>query len=107
MNTTKKLLGARIRELRKSRNLSQEQLTDLIGVEPRHVSRLEVGSSYPTIDRLEKIAAALNVPLKDFFDFMHLANPDVRAKNIEKLVKGMKEEHQKIVYKIVQAFKDY
>lgn len=106
MKSTKELLGARIRELRKSRDLSQEQLAELIGVEPRHVSRLEVGSSYPRIDRLEKIAAALNVPLKDFFEFMHLESPDVRAKGIEELVKGMTEEHQRIVYKIVQAFQE-
>lgn len=104
MKTTKELLGARIRELRKLRNLSQEQLAELIGVEPRHVSRLEVGSSYPRIDRLEMIATALDVPLKDFFDFMHLESPDTRAKNIEEMVKGMQEDYQQIIYKIVQAF---
>ncbi len=104
MKTTKELLGARIRELRKARNLSQEQLAEMIDVEPRHVSRLEVGSSYPRIDRLEKIAVALNVPLKDFFDFMHLESPDARTRNIEEMVKGMDEDYQRIIYKIVRAF---
>lgn len=104
MKTTKELLGARIRELRKARNLSQEQLAELIDVEPRHVSRLEVGSSYPRIDRLEKIAEALDVPLKDFFDFMHLESANTRAVNIEVLVKGMNEDYQRIIYKIVRAF---
>lgn len=106
MKTTKELLGARIRELRKSRNLSQEQLAEMIDVEPRHVSRLEVGSSYPRIDRLEKIAAALDVPLKDFFDFMHLESPDTRAEKIEEIVKGMKEDYQRIAYKIIKAFEE-
>ena len=48
------------------------------------VKILEVGKNYPTIDRLEKIAEALNVPLMDFFDFMHLDSPDARALKLMK-----------------------
>lgn len=106
MKTTKELLGARIRELRKARNLSQEQLAEMIEVEPRHVSRLDVGSSYPRIDRLEKIAVALNVPLKDFFDFMHLESPVTRVQNMDVMLKGMSEDYQRIIYKIVRAFEE-
>lgn len=105
MKATKVLLGERIRELRKARGLTQEQLAELVEVEQKHVSRLELGKSYPTIERLEKIAEALNVPLKDFFDFMHLDSPDTRALKIDELVKGMNEDYQRIIYKIVQAFK--
>lgn len=53
---------------------------------------------------LEKIAEALNVPLKDFFDFMHLDSPDTRGQNMEGLLKGMNEDYQRIIYKIVKAF---
>jgi transcriptional regulator with XRE-family HTH domain len=105
MKTTKELLGARIKELRKVCCLSQEQLAEKIGVEPRHMSRIEVGKNYPTIDRLEKIAEALNVPLMAFFDFMHLDSPDARALKIDEAVKGLDEDYQRIIYKIVQAFK--
>ncbi len=104
MKTTKELLGERIRELRKIRGLTQEQLAELIDVEQKHVSRLELGKSFPTIERLEKIAGALNVPLKDFFDFMHLESPDTRVHNMEELVKGMNEDYQRIIYKIVKTF---
>jgi transcriptional regulator with XRE-family HTH domain len=104
VKTTKALLGARIREFRKAKSLTQEQLAEIIGVEPRHISRVEGGYSYPTIDRLEKISEALDVPLKDFFDFMHLDSPDTRALNIEEQVKGMNEDYQRIIYKIVKAF---
>jgi transcriptional regulator with XRE-family HTH domain len=89
MKITKEVLGARIKEMRKFCGLSQQQLAEKIGVEPRHMSRIEVGKNYPTIDRLEKIAEALNVPLKDFFDFMHLDSPDTRALKIDELMKSM------------------
>jgi transcriptional regulator with XRE-family HTH domain len=103
MNTTKKLLGERIRELRKSRGLTQEQLAELIEVEQKHVSRLELGKSYPTIERLEKLADALKVPLRDFFDFIHLANWDMQSKSIEKMMKELDEDNQKVAYKVFRG----
>lgn len=104
MKTVKELLGARIKELRRNCRLSQEQLAELIGVEPRHISRIEVGENSPTIERLEKISLALNVHMKDFFDFMHLEDRDARAHSIEERVKLLPEEYQQIIYKIVSAF---
>ena len=104
MKTSKQLLGARIREIRKARGLSQETLAELIGIEPRHVSRIEVGKSYPTISRLEKLSEVLGVPLKDFFDFDHLESPEKRTKDIESVIRGLPEEYQQIICKIVRAF---
>ena len=104
MKTSKELLGARIKEIRKLRGLSQERLAELIEVEPGHLSRIEVGKSYPTIDRLERIARVLETPMGDFFDYMHLDNQATRVRNIEEIVKGLPEEYQQIVYKIVRAF---
>ena len=88
----------------KQRGLSQERLAELIDVEPRHLSRIEVGKSYPTIDRLERIARVLETSMGDFFDYMHLDNQTARVRNIEEMVKGLPEEYQQIVYKIVRAF---
>ena len=105
MKPIKKLLGERIREFRKEKGFTQEQLAELVGVEPRHISRIEGGYNSPSIERLAKISEALDVPIKDFFDFMHLNAPEERVKEIDELVKGMSEEYQQIIYKVVQAFK--
>ncbi|MBI5656775.1 MAG: helix-turn-helix transcriptional regulator [Geobacter sp.] len=100
MKNTKELLGARIREIRKSRSLTQEKLAEIIDVEQKHVSRIEVGKNYPTIDRLEKIADALGVPMMTFFDFMHLNDAGERAKGIEEMIRELDEDSQKMAYKI-------
>lgn len=102
MSATSDLLGERIRELRKFRGLTQEQLAELIEVEQKHVSRLELGKSFPTIERLEKIAEALGVPLRDFFDYVHLSDTDTRAKSIEEMLKCLNDDDQKIAYKILR-----
>ena len=101
MKTTKELLGERIRELRKSRGLTQEQLAELIDVEQKHVSRLELGKSFPTIERLERLAHALDIPLRDFFDFNHLADSNTLTQNIEEILAGLNEENTKIFYKML------
>jgi len=104
MKPIRKLLGERIRELRKAKGYTQEQLAELVGVEPRHISRVEGGYSSPSIDRLAKVSEVLGVPIKDLFDFMHLNESDERLKDIDTAIKGMSEEYQQILYKIVHAF---
>lgn len=104
MKPIKKLLGERIREFRKTKGLTQEQLAELIGVEPRHISRIEGGYNSPSIERLAKISEVLNVPIKEFFNFMHLNTPEERIDDIDTLIKGMSEEYQQIIYKVVHAF---
>jgi transcriptional regulator with XRE-family HTH domain len=100
MKETKILLGERLRELRKSRGLTQEQFAEMIEVEQKHVSRLELGKSFPTLERLEKISQALKVPLRDIFDFVHLADRETRSTSIEEMMKKLDEENQKIAYKV-------
>jgi transcriptional regulator with XRE-family HTH domain len=100
MKATKVLLGDRIRELRKIRGLTQEQFAELIEVEQKHVSRLELGKSFPTLERLEKISHALKVPLRDIFDFVHLTDQETRSISIEEMMKQLSDENQKIAYKV-------
>lgn len=103
MENTKALLGARIREIRKARGLTQEQLAEMVDVEQKHVSRIESGKNYPTIDRLEKMAAALEVPLMGFFDFMHLQDVDESALNLEKMLLELDRDSRKIAYRLIRA----
>ena len=69
MTDTKKLIGVRIKELRKQAGLTQEQLAEQVGLDSRHLSRLEVGRHFPSLDSLERIATALGIPLAEFFKF--------------------------------------
>jgi DNA-binding XRE family transcriptional regulator len=85
--------------------MSQEQLAETVDIEPKHMSRIEVGGSYPSISRLERIARALGVPLMDLFDFRHLEDADCRVGDIAGMVGELDEDSQRIVYKIVRVFK--
>ena len=53
-----------LREIRTNKNLSQEQLATLSGLNVRTIQRLEKGSA-PSIESLKCLAAALNVEVSD------------------------------------------
>ncbi len=65
----KKLLGQRIAALRRSKNLSQEDLAEKSGYSVEFISLVERGVNAPSVSGLEKIAKALGVEIKDLFDF--------------------------------------
>ncbi|MFH1015013.1 MAG: helix-turn-helix transcriptional regulator, partial [Nitrospirota bacterium] len=100
---TKELLGARIKELRKAKGLSQEELSEKVGIDSKHLSRIEVGKSYPSLDTLERIANALNVEIKDLFEFMHLSRKRDLTDNISKLLKEADEDKLRLSLKIIRA----
>lgn len=103
MKSTKQLLGARVRELRRNKEMSQDQLSEQIGIDPKHLSRIELGKSFPYMETLEAIAKSLQVELKDLFDFSHLEAHLVDKKQIEDLLEGLNQDKLRLVYKVVKS----
>lgn len=58
------LLGRAIRTVRKERNLTQEQLGDLVGVQKAQISKLENGNNSATIDTILKVFSALKAEIQ-------------------------------------------
>ncbi len=58
-----KILGERVRELRKERALSQETLAELAEIHVNHLRRVELGQANPTYLVLLRLAAALKITL--------------------------------------------
>ncbi len=64
-----KLLGKRIRELRKKQKISQVQLAFEAGIPQKQVSRIERGDINTGVSTIFAIANALDVHPKELFDF--------------------------------------
>lgn len=56
-------LGKRIADLRKNQNMTQEELSEKLGVSPQAVSKWETGASCPDITLLPAIAALFGVTI--------------------------------------------
>jgi transcriptional regulator with XRE-family HTH domain len=61
------LIGDRLRKLREEKKLSQGDIEKRTGLLRAYISRVEHGHTTPTIQTLEKIARALEVPLYRLF----------------------------------------
>lgn len=61
-------LGSKIREYRKSKGMTQETLAQLIGVKRAVISKYETNFISPSIDMLNKIASALDIPISSLLD---------------------------------------
>jgi transcriptional regulator with XRE-family HTH domain len=61
------VIGARLRSLREEKGLSQGDVEKSTGVLRCYISRIENGHTIPSLETLERFAAALDVPLYRLF----------------------------------------
>lgn len=64
----RRLVGARISELRRSQGLSQRRLAQMISMDHAYISKLESGRENPALDTLTRIAIGLDVHIGRFFE---------------------------------------
>ena len=62
-------LGEKIKQLRKSRNLSQEALARILSVSIQAVSKWETGTTSPDVNLLPAIASYFGISMDELFDF--------------------------------------
>ena len=60
-------LGSRIREIRKIKKMTQDDLADKCNFEKGNLSRIETGQTNLTMRSLLKISEALEVPIAELF----------------------------------------
>ena len=63
------LVGKRVKELRNKLGLSQEELADYAELDRTYITSVERGRRNISIVNVEKLATALKVTLKEFFNF--------------------------------------
>ncbi len=67
--TIKHVLGARIAELRKQKGFTQEALAEKAQYSVEFISFVERGVHSPSIEGCDRLAKALDIHIKDLFDF--------------------------------------
>ena len=98
----KNLLGKRIQEIRKSKNITQEYMAELIGIETVSLSNIERGKYYPTAENLNKIISVLQIEPEELFVFKHLrSHKELLEEMNNRLIND--EKLTRIVYKFYKS----
>lgn len=102
-NNIKKLIGQRIKEIRTSKKITQQQLAEMIDIDQRSLSAIECGNNFPTKNLL-KIANSLGVELKEIFDYEHISlSEDEKIKEISTNLKKLSAHDLNIVYRLIKT----
>ena len=96
-------LGARFKEIRKARGLTQEALAEKVDLTPQYLSRLEGGHQSPSVETVAKLAEALNVELWELFDLGHQGSVKEVRERLRRLIQGSDEQKLRVALKLLHA----
>ena len=67
--TIQQKFGNRVRKLRKSKGWSQEEFADECGLHRTYIGAIERGERNVSLNNIHAIAKALDISVKEFFDY--------------------------------------
>lgn len=100
MQDIKKLVGSLVKKNRKLLKLTQAELACKVGVDPKYISRIETGTSYPSLSVVEKIFRILNIDIGNVFEKKELANREAMIDNINIYLQNTSLKNVKIIKNI-------
>ena len=98
----KVLLGKKLKQIRISRGISQEQLSEMIYLSPRQMSIIETGNSYPSLDTFVRIAEKLEFDINEFFNIGSKKQDRKREEVIEQ-IKSVDTKHLPLISDLITA----
>lgn len=109
MSEITKTIGQRIRNYRTQLGLSQEKLAELSACHPTYIGQIERGEKNATIESIEKIASALNVPLEKLFEKLGAAENDSKNIPLEcyEFLSSKRHDEQEQLYNILLEIDKY
>lgn len=69
MPTLRKRFGGRLREIRASRKMTQEEFAEALSISVDFLSLMERGRNAPSFETLDRIAKRLKLTVADLFTF--------------------------------------
>ncbi|MBP3488551.1 MAG: helix-turn-helix transcriptional regulator [Roseburia sp.] len=99
-------IGEQIKYYRTLKNMSQESLALLAGVNPAFVGQIERGMKSPTVNTLQKIAGALEISLAELFTPKEMedgntSGRELELRHIQYLLRDLSDEDVAAVTRIV------
>jgi len=67
----KEIFSRKLRENRRKCGFTQEKLAEIVGISTHYLAMLETARNFPTSDTLERLSAALEIPVYELFLIDH------------------------------------
>lgn len=96
------ILGARIREARNERNLTQERLAELAGLSTRHLAKIEKGAVNPSFEILSTLKKTLGVSVDAILD-PSIEPVEAEIREIAGLCRACPEQERQMILAAIRA----
>lgn len=107
----KELFGKRLKELRKQKGLTQEDLAELCDMQTNSIGMIETGQRAVSFSTIEKIAELLQVDYYDLFNFDNVYkdeySKDKEFCNIYKLAKKFDKDAMRHLVEYTRLLKKF
>lgn len=98
-------IGLRIKHARNKKNMTQEQLADVLGMSREHLSRAEAGDRGVSLEMLISISNALNAPISELLADNLTSSEVTTDTDLHYILLDCTQQEEKIITKVAQALK--
>lgn len=106
MNVDYSAIGHRIKQVRKSRRLTQEHLAEALGVSVGYISQIERGVTKISLDTLAAVATRLDCELSELATGVSVSHAHYLEGELAQLVGGMDGQQKKLLLGIAKLLLD-
>lgn len=102
------MIGIRIKQVRKKKGLTQEELAEKAGINASYMGTVERGERNISIETLEKIIRGLDMTPSDFFQFHEINIENLTNDNhyilevVKSLLHNRSLEENKLILRVIQ-----
>ncbi|MCZ9312773.1 MAG: helix-turn-helix transcriptional regulator [Methanocorpusculum sp.] len=92
-----------IRQERKSKRITYEELAEMLDISPTHIKHIESGHRKPSIEILFEIARVLNLSLDGVVFPKDITQSDLTRGKIDRLLDSLDEDSLQFVLTVLEA----
>ena len=100
------ILGKRLKEARKKKGLTHEQLVEELGVSIAYLSKVETGKIHINLERLSQICSLLDITEGEILNGVSCKSDNYLDSEFNDILKKCSINQQKLAYKIIQSISE-
>lgn len=100
------IIGKRLKEARKKKGLTQEQLVEQIGVSIAYLSKIETGKIHINLERLSEICSILDVTEGEILNGVSSKSNKYLTSEFSEILSKCSPKQQKLAYKIILSISE-
>ena len=97
------VIGERLKQARINKKLTQENLAEKLDVSVAFLSRIERGSSFINLKRLNQICSILDVSEGEILNGVSKNSSDYLSKDLSALIKNCSPDKMRLIYNIAKV----